>query len=185
VQAAGGTVIQWRDGVCTEAALCAQLDGEGLNAFIAAAVNASDDPAGAAVSYVDQLTSQGAPKKDSAEGIETLDVTTWARAGVGTADARNIVSETAKRKSWFKRVDKGRALGHLILDCSELMTGDVAEVVAALRKAIYARPAGIDVECPDEEVAAADATAVAAVAAAPETSSDAPQTVAASGLEDV
>lgn len=137
VEAAGGTVVQWRGEHSTETAICSQLDASGLTAFIKAALEVADDPEGATQSYAHRLVVKGAPATST--GADPLDVTTWAAAEVDLDAARRIVGSVAKDKSWFKRVDKGRRLGRFILDTPALQTGEVKATLDELRAAIYGR----------------------------------------------
>lgn len=145
-QAEGGIVIQWPGEVCTEVAICAHLGAEGLNAFIQEALNVADDLDEAPTSYASQLVARGAPPENLATGIDTLDVTTWGTAGVNLADAKRVVAQIAKEKRWFKRVDRGRRLGSLILGRPELQVGDVATVITQLRNATYMRSEAVNSE---------------------------------------
>lgn len=193
VAEAGGVVVRWEGEHSIETAVCAQLGEAGLTAFIQAAVEVADDPDSAQTVYAAALVANGAP--DISAGANTLDVSTWAAAGVDLAQARDIVGKTAKGKNkdkdkgWFKRVDKGRRLGRFILEADELQTGDVKAKIDALQEAIYARPepakedpGSAPVEVPNQDAAAAAepaaresaAGAAEEAAPAPEAESDAP-----------
>jgi hypothetical protein len=135
VVALGGTVIQWGGDHSTETAVCAQLDEAGLNGFILAGIEAADDEASARQSFAVHLVANGAPS--AATGADPLDVSTWLAAGVNLVQAREVVGNTAKKKSWFKRVDTGRRLGRFILETPGLRTGDVGTAIDQLNAAIY------------------------------------------------
>lgn len=158
IAADGGAVIRWEGDHSIETAVCAELSQAGLTAFIEAAIEVADDPDSAKTTYATALVANGAP--DDAAGAETLDVSTWAAAGVDLGQARDIVGRTAKGKSkdkdkgWFKRVDKGRRLGRFILDAPDLDGGEVQSTIDALREAIYA-PAEPAAETASVERAAA------------------------------
>ncbi|WP_328990337.1 ATP-binding protein [Kribbella sp. NBC_01245] len=166
VESLGGTVVQWRDGHSIETAVCAQLDEAGLNAFIQAALDVADDDETAAKQSAEaNLIAHGAPATSS--GANTLDVTTWAQTGVDLDKARGVVGLAAKKKGWFKRVDKGRRLGRFMLDTPALQTGDVKTTIDQLKVAIYARSspaapeaAETDAELHDEQNAEDDADQV-------------------------
>ena len=142
VAADGGTVTRWEGDHSIETAVCAELTATGLTGFIEAALEVADDPDSARAVYAAALVANGAP--EGSAGAETLDVSTWAAAGVKLDQARDIVGKTAKGKNkdkdkgWFKRVDKGRRLGRFILDSADLEGGQVKSKIDALRKAIYA-----------------------------------------------
>ena len=140
VEAKGAAVIRWVGDVCTEEAVCSQLDADGLNALIQAAVEVHDDTEAAPAVFADQLIARGAPKADEAAGIDPIDVTTWTTAGLSVEQARAVVSLTASKAKWFKQIHKGRRLGKYILETSALQTGPLAQTVEELRQAIYARP---------------------------------------------
>lgn len=132
---AGGKVVQWTGDVCTEQALCDELEVDGLSAFIAAAVEAADDPNGAQTSFADQLQSRGAPKT-----AEPLRVESWLGAGRSLADAQGVVGKTAKATGWFKNVDRGKVLAAFVLERPELQRGPVAATFSELRGQVYLRP---------------------------------------------
>ncbi|WP_370890201.1 ATP-dependent endonuclease [Janibacter sp. GXQ6167] len=142
VTADGGAVVRWEGSHSIETAVCAELTEAGLTAFIKAAIEVADDPDSARTVYATALVANGAP--NCSVGVETLDVGTWAAAGVELDQARDIVGKSAKGKNkdkdkgWFKRVDKGRRLGRFILDSTELDGGNVKTRIGALRDAIYA-----------------------------------------------
>ncbi|HEY9565830.1 MAG TPA: AAA family ATPase [Nocardioides sp.] len=131
----GGKVVQWTGNACTEQALCDQLEVDGLTAFIAAAVEAADDPKGAQTSFADQLQSRGAPKT-----VEPLRVESWLQAGRSLAEARGVVGETAKATGWFKNVDRGKVLAEFVLERPEFQEGPVATTVSKLRGQVFLRP---------------------------------------------
>jgi putative ATP-dependent endonuclease of OLD family len=137
IEARGGTVIQWAGEHSIETAVCSQLAAAGLNAFIRAGIEAADDEVGAKQSFADSLVANGAPT--AAAGADPLDVATWHQAGVDLATARDVVGKTAKKKDWFKRVDKGRRLGQFFLETDALQIGDVKTTIDRLKAAIYAR----------------------------------------------
>lgn len=152
VESAGGKVVQWLGGVCTERALCDQLDAEGLTMFIAAAVEASDDRDSAVASFGALLQGRGAPKTEA-----PLDVRSWLAADMSLEDAREAVALVAKTKGWFKNVDRGRLLAKIVLSRPELRTGTVAQTIAQLREHVYQRTQPIVVrQDPLDEAAATD-----------------------------
>ncbi|UFU06320.1 ATP-dependent nuclease [Ruania halotolerans] len=155
VEAAGGKVVQWAGGVCTERAICDQLSAEGLTAFIDTAVEAADDPETSRVSFADQLKARGAAivsEKDA-----QLDIAAWVAAGTTLEQARVTVGDTAKHKSWFKNVDRGKALAAFVLSRPELAEGAVAATLAKVREHTYYQPEPAPNDAPPEE---ADGTAV-------------------------
>lgn len=158
IEAKGGVVVRWAGEVCTEEAVCSQLDADGLNALIQVAFEVHDDPDTAPTVFADQLIARGGPGKDVTAGVDPIDVTTWTNAGIDVEQARRIVSLTASKAKWFKQIHKGRRLGQFVLDTPALQTGPVAQVVEELREAIYARPPVVEDETPAGEEATAGAT---------------------------
>lgn len=158
VAAGGGAVIRWDGDHSIETAVCAELSGAGLTAFIEVAIEVAEDPDSARTTYATALITNGAP--DGCSGADTLDVSTWASAGVDLNQARDVVGKTAKGKSkdkgWFKRVDKGRRLGRFILDTPELQAGDVKSKIDALKEAIYAPSEPEEASAPLAQEAAPD-----------------------------
>jgi len=135
VVAEGGKVVQWIGDVCTERAVCDQLSADGLTAFIAAAVEAADDPETSRVSFADQLKARGAPTVSQKDA--QLDVKMWLAIGTTLEQARMTVGDTAKDKGWFKNVDRGKALASMVLSRPELAEGAVAASLAQIREHIY------------------------------------------------
>lgn len=150
VTAAGGVVVQWADGHCIETAICDQLDETGLNAFIQAGLSVADDPDAAKQSFTANMTRFGAPTAHT--GADPLDVTTWNKAGVTLEVSRQIVGNVAKKKDWFKRVDKGRRLGRFILETGQLQSGTVWDTITQLRNAIYASLQSVDIDVGETEI---------------------------------
>ncbi len=135
VREAGGAVVQWGGSHSIESAICDQLDEAGLTALIRAGIEAADEEESAAEdAFTDALIKYGAP--ETAKNV--LNVATWEAAGTALPAAREAVGKAANKKSWFKRIDKGRRLGQLILETQLLQTGHVKSVMDQLRTAIYA-----------------------------------------------
>jgi hypothetical protein len=165
VQAKNGAVIQWPGSVSIEEALCSQLDESGLNAFIQAALEVSDDPEATRLAFAHHLTTSGAPSSGEEADVNVLDVTTWADGGVDLNAARITVALAAKENGWFKRVDKGERLGTFILETPALQTGDVRTTIDGLKAAIYTRPATLtDIQVEQQPVTGQDADKPAAEA---------------------
>jgi putative ATP-dependent endonuclease of OLD family len=153
VESAGGKVVQWTGGVCTERAICDQLSAEGLTAFIDTAVEAADDPETSRVSFADQLKARGAPSVSEKDA--QLDVAAWVAAGNTLEQARVTVGDTAKDKSWFKNVDRGKALAAVVLSRPELAEGAVAATLAKVREHTYYQPEPAPKDAPPDEADAA------------------------------
>lgn len=138
VAAAGGKVVHWPGGMCTESAVCNELSAESLSRFIRTAVDVQhDDPAEVQRAYAHHLQLKGAPTTDA-----PLDISSWMTAASTTLEnARAIVGSTAGKSKalWFKRVDPGRALARFIMDCDDLKSGSVATTLEQLRAHIYDR----------------------------------------------
>lgn len=139
VQQRGGTVVQWHGGVCTETAVCSQLDETGLNAYIAAALEVADDPTASRQSFTDHLRKYTVLKDVPPAGIDILDIRTWTAAGISLDACWTAVAAVSKEKGWFKRVDKGQRLGTFILETASLQAGPVKATLDELKAAIYAR----------------------------------------------
>lgn len=132
VERAGGFVVQWDGNVCTEAAICAELDADGLTEFVRLSIEVAEDQDTAAQAHLDQLTGRGAPKTATPD-----DVASWLSAGMDLPSARGVVARAAKEKGWFKNVDRGKALAKLILSRNELGSGPVADALAKLREGVF------------------------------------------------
>ncbi|MGH3353816.1 MAG: ATP-dependent nuclease [Nocardioides sp.] len=142
VERAGGAVVQWPGGVCIEAAVCSQLDTVGLTAYIRAALEVADDPEASSQSFSAHLSKYAVVDGTKPSGIDLLDLTTWATAGIDLGACRTAVATASKEKSWFKRVDKGQRLGTFILETESLHSGPVLDTIEALKAAIYTRTTG-------------------------------------------
>jgi len=142
VEAAGGAVVQWQGDVSIEEAVCSQLDEQGLNAYVQAALEVADDPEASAQSFSSQMSDWGEKNgKQLVEGRGLLRFDGWAAAGLSLQDFKAAVGSVSKKKGWFKRVDKGRRLGQFIRETLQLNTGSVEGTLQELRAAIYTRNA--------------------------------------------
>ncbi|MDX6286037.1 MAG: hypothetical protein QOG53_1522 [Frankiales bacterium] len=128
---AGGFAVQWDGEYCTEAAICAELDADGLADLVQLAIGVAEDPDTAARAYSDQLTSRGAPTI----AAET-DVSSWL-SGLDLPTARAVVAKTAKEKAWFKNVARGMALAEFLLARDAFASGPVADALGQLWVGIY------------------------------------------------
>lgn len=140
VKQRGGTVVQWPGEVCIESAVCSQLDETGLNAYIAAALEVTDDPAASMRSFTDQLRKYAVLNGVTPAGVDILDMTTWTAAGISLDACWTAVALVSKEKGWFKRVDKGHRLGTFILESESLQVGPVKATIDELKAAIYEGP---------------------------------------------
>ncbi len=139
VQQLGGKVVQWPGDVSIESAICSQLDETGLNAYIAAALEVADDPATSKLSFTDHLRKYAVLNGVTPAGVDILDMTTWAAAGISLDACWTAVARVSKEKAWFKRVDKGHRLGTFILETASLQAGPVKATIDEFKAAIYAR----------------------------------------------
>jgi len=137
VKKRGGRVVQWTDGDCIESAVCAELDENGLNDYISAALDVADDTDASRQSFTDHLRKYAVVDGVTPEGVNTLDMTTWTAAGISIKACRAALSEVSKSKGWFKRVDRGQRLGAFILQSPALQTERIRTVLDALHAAIY------------------------------------------------
>lgn len=128
----GVTVVRWRDGFNSERAVCEVLDLTGLSGLIDSAVSLADEPDQALANFLGQLKNCGLP-----EEITDLDVASWSGTGVSIETARDVVAETAHKKEWFKRVDKGRSLAAILLGSPDFAGSDAEVTLESLRDAAY------------------------------------------------
>lgn len=95
---------------------------------MAAALNTADQVPDAVV----QRLSNAAPPSD-------LDPSAWMAAGHSLEEVCAAVAEAAKKKEWFKREDKGEALGNFITErWDHFASTKVGEGLAELREFLYA-----------------------------------------------
>lgn len=135
IEAAGGVVVQWADGLNTEGAICSQLDKAGLTALIALAIDVQDNPDAANQSVTSQLAKYGAPKVDAPAQVES-----W--IATSAAQAQAIVALAAHKCGWFKNVEKGKRLAAFMNTRPEFSSGPIAAAFDKLREATYQpRPA--------------------------------------------
>ncbi len=130
VSARGVSVVRWQPGNSTEAEIALTLDTEQLRdlLLLAAELNAADQVRDAVV----QRLSKVAPPGD-------LDPGAWIKAGHSLDEIRAAVADAAKKKEWFKREDKGEALGNFITDrWDHFAVIDVGKRLAELRAFLYA-----------------------------------------------
>jgi putative ATP-dependent endonuclease of the OLD family len=129
VSARGVSVVRWQPGNSTEAEIALTLETEQLRdvLLLAAELNAADQVRDAVV----QRLSRIAPPGD-------LDPGAWTEAGHSLDEIRSAVAEAAKKKEWFKREDKGEALGNFITErWDHFALTDVGNRLAELRAFLY------------------------------------------------
>lgn len=103
----GAEIVQWEKGFNTESQICSGLNHGGLNQFLALGSErrSGDD------TVLGDLTSI-----DPTSPVKSLNVESWLAAGMMIEQARSRIAQAAHRKSWFKEVNDGRALGEWLLE---------------------------------------------------------------------
>jgi hypothetical protein len=110
--AAGVTVLQWAGGVCTEERALTDLSWGGVLRAFEALVDLGYEPGdlfAAIVGGPQQVKLLAKLRLTRADLGDSLD--SMVEGGVPEAEARAAFAAGAKRKSWFKRIDPGEALG--------------------------------------------------------------------------
>lgn len=123
--ASGVSMVRWQRGNSTEAEIVLTLDTGPLRdlLLLAAELNTVDPVRDAVV----QRLSEVAPPGD-------LDPGAWVEAGHSLDEIRAAVAEAAKKKEWFKREEKGEALGNFITErWDHFAFTDVSKRLAELR----------------------------------------------------
>lgn len=140
----GVAVVRWKDGFNIERAVADVLTASELTALIEMAVELSDDPSSSRNNFLDHLKAHGLP-----EAVATLAVDDWIEQGHSLDAAREAVAGAAHKRSWFKRVDKGRALTALLLEAENYPDSDTASKVQELRDAVFAAARETDTGAPN------------------------------------
>jgi putative ATP-dependent endonuclease of the OLD family len=128
--ARGVSVVRWQPGHSTEAELVLTLDAEALRdlLLLAAELNAADQVRDAVVQRLSKVVPPG-----------DLDPSAWIEAGHTSDEIRAAVADAAKKKGWFKREDKGEALGSFITErWNEFSATEVGKRLTELRTFLYA-----------------------------------------------
>lgn len=102
----GVRVLAWEDAMCTEQRVMTDLPVAALSEAVQLAANFSSRE-----SILVQCQSQPV-----LSGITSLRIEDWIAAGVSEADVRRALGQVSKVSEWFKRFDKGQALGALIAE---------------------------------------------------------------------
>jgi putative ATP-dependent endonuclease of the OLD family len=128
-EAAGAGVVRWGDSHCTESALCAVLDAEGLTALVQLGTTLRASEA----TVRDDLTAYHTGR------ITHLDVSQWIQSEeLDLAGARQLVGQTAKKREWFKSIPNGEALGEFIWTrIDSLATTDFGAKLGQIKQQIY------------------------------------------------
>lgn len=125
-RSAGVVIVQWDEGLNTEAQVCSRLNQRGLETFLKLGVErrSGEDTVLGDLNSIDQ-----------ANPLDSLDVEAWMSSGMTVEQARERIATAANKKKWFKDVNDGRALGEWILKNRHM---DVLREVSLRLDAIYA-----------------------------------------------
>lgn len=129
--ASGVEVFRWTEGRATEDELVESLDAAGLTELLQFAASIRGDEA--------TVRSDLLNKKQPSQEVPDLNVVEWiTRSQFTLESARALVALTARKQSWFKDVDKGRALSEWVQNQSQVHTSPFWETVIKVGKFIYA-----------------------------------------------
>jgi len=129
--ASGVEVFRWTEGRATEDELVEGLDAAGLSELLQLAASLRGDEA--------TVRSDLLNKKQPTQQVPDLDVVHWiTRSHFTLESARALICLTARKQSWFKDIDKGRALSEWVQNQTQLHTSRFWETVINVGKFIYA-----------------------------------------------
>lgn len=139
----GVQVVRWADGHNTEQALCSVLSMPGLKKFIELAVTALSKDGDRTPEEARQVVLHHLHAQLPDAVSDPLDPRTWPQHDVGIETARAAVADAAAKnnKGWFKRVESGKRLGHLLWHDGELRADpQVQTVLQRLYDYVYPAP---------------------------------------------
>ena len=129
--AAGVQVFRWTKGRATEDELVQTLDATGLTELLQFATTVRGDEA--------TVRSDLLNRKQPVQQVPDLDVVQWIACSHFTLDsARALISLTARKQSWFKNVDNGRALSGWVQNQAQLQKSPFLETIIKVGQFIYA-----------------------------------------------
>jgi hypothetical protein len=99
-------VFPWADGMCTEERIMSDLRAPTLQGVLQLAID-ENGPA---------RVLANCQAEHALSAVQTLTVADWLAAGITEPDVRAALGQAAKKGDWFKRIDRGEALGHLLAE---------------------------------------------------------------------
>lgn len=130
---AGVVFVRWDYGLNLEGQICSNLDSNGLTSLLLL---------GAELRRGEETVLQDLNGIDSGNPVSSLKVDEWIATGSLTLErARELVTRAACKKSWFKDVDNGRALGEWLINHSgEEQLASVMTRLDEVHNFIYPEP---------------------------------------------
>jgi putative ATP-dependent endonuclease of the OLD family len=132
-RAAGVVIARWDHGLNLEGQICSGLDANSLTSLLFL---------GSELRNGEETVLQDLNAIDSAHPVSSLKVDEWIAAGSLTPEqARQRVARAAGKRSWFKNVEGGRALGGWLINHSgEKQLASVMTRLDEVRNFIYPEP---------------------------------------------
>ena len=128
---AGVRVIQWDDTVSTEERITRDLPCGALERLVRLAIELVEDQE-AVISAIAAQLPVGPVR------LETPDVLSWVSSAMPIGAIREAIGKAAKKKKWFKDIEKGQRLGDLVGEFLPNMEGsDTAAKTAELEAFAY------------------------------------------------
>ena len=113
---AGVRVIQWADLVSTEERITRDLPDKNLERLVRLAIELVEDQEAV-------LSAIGAQLPARIDPLETPDVLSWVSPDTPVDVIREAIGKAAKKKKWFKSIEKGQRLGDLVGELLPQMGG--------------------------------------------------------------
>lgn len=137
---AGARLIQWDGGVSIEERIVLDLPAAALETFVVLAGEVTEDQNAVLNSISDRLP-------DHAPKLESTDPLSWVSDEIPLDEVRQAVGKAANRKKWFKDIDRGERLGHLVISLLDQMTDtDTSRKTDALERFAYGNEHTVDQE---------------------------------------
>ena len=113
---AGVRVIQWADSVSTEERIAHDLPEKELGRLVQLAIELTEDQEAV-------LSSIGAQLPGLTDPLSTPDVMAWVSPETPIDEIRRAIGKAAKKKKWFKSIERGQRLGELVGELLPQMDG--------------------------------------------------------------
>ena len=128
---AGVRVIQWADSVSIEERITRDLPEEDLERLVRLAIELVEDQEAV-------LSAIGAQLPARIDPLKTPEVLSWVSSAAQIDVIREAIGKAAKKKGWFKDIEKGQRLGDLVGELLPQMGGsDTAAKTADIEDFAY------------------------------------------------
>jgi len=133
-EAAGVQVVRWSGGVALEERIALDLPERMLGELVELAITETGSEQTSILAAI-------AARLPGHPQLTGTDPTAWVTPACPLEDIRRAIGRTAKAKNWFKRQDRGEALGQLVVRAlADTAGSDLAAKLQQLERFAYADP---------------------------------------------